>query len=372
MINPEILSIEFNTTCQLKCPRCPTTSSGQDDLVGKGHLKLSDLKTLIEGNRQVKLILAKSYGEALLNPEYLSIIEFCFNNRVRINGNSGVNLNDALDDVLEGMVKYRVQSLVVSIDGATPGTYSRYRVGGDLNKVIRNIRKINSFKKEYRSVYPKLIWQMILFGHNEHEVEIARKMANKLGMGFYVKMSWDETFSPINDKEYAKKLFNCPASNRKEFEIIRKKSYYRKCCNTLWMHPKINWDGRVWGCDVNQWDDFGGNAFKDGYLPAVNGEKISYARRMLLGEVPPREDIPCFNCRAYQMMVEHKNYLTLDEFDLPWRVWGGISHSIYYRSAFDVMFKTLYRFSGIGQIRALYHQWRREAIADRISSGRLQ
>jgi len=80
-------------------------------------------------------------------------------------------------------------SLTVSIDGASPKSYAQYRVKGDFDRVIGHIRRINDFKRKHRSGWPILTWQFIVFGHNEHEIETARKMAGELGMGFRAKMN---------------------------------------------------------------------------------------------------------------------------------------------------------------------------------------
>jgi Iron-sulfur cluster-binding domain len=80
-------------------------------------------------------------------------------------------------------------------------------------------------------------------------------------------------------------------------------------CNNLWDDPQINWDGKVLGCCRNFWGDFGGNAFRDGFLMAVNNEKIQYARDMLLGRKVARDDIPCFSCDIYQTMFTNNKYL---------------------------------------------------------------
>jgi hypothetical protein len=71
----------------------------------------------------------------------------------------------------------------------------------------------------------------------------------------------------------------------------------------------INWDGKVLGCCVNYWGDFGGNAFRDGLTASVNTEQIQYARAMLLGRAPPRGDIPCTRCSEYKKMSKRGAWL---------------------------------------------------------------
>jgi MoaA/NifB/PqqE/SkfB family radical SAM enzyme len=76
-----------------------------------------------------------------------------------------------------------------SIDGASNETYQLYRVKGNFDTVIENVRKINRFKQQQHSDYPQLTWQFVVFGHNEHEIPVARRLASDLGMKFSPKLS---------------------------------------------------------------------------------------------------------------------------------------------------------------------------------------
>ena len=69
----------------------------------------------------------------------------------------------------------------VSVDGASEDTYQIYRKGGSFQEVINNIKKINHYKKIYKSKLPKLKWQFIIFGHNEHELPLAKTNGSRAG-----------------------------------------------------------------------------------------------------------------------------------------------------------------------------------------------
>ncbi len=86
-----------------------------------------------------------------LNPDLLEIIEYAYSRSVILTASNGVNLNTVKDNVLEELVKYKFRSLTCSIEGASNETYKVYRVGGDFDKVLENIMKINHCKKKYRS-----------------------------------------------------------------------------------------------------------------------------------------------------------------------------------------------------------------------------
>jgi MoaA/NifB/PqqE/SkfB family radical SAM enzyme len=225
---------------------------------------------------------------------------------------NGANLNHVREEVIEGLVKYAAAAITCSIDGASPETYRKYRVGGDFDRVINNIERINFYKRQYQSDRPHLTWQFVVYGYNEHEIPIAREMAAKLGMDFCPKLSWSPDFSPIRDKEFVREQTGWKSFNREEFEQEHGEKYAAGICHQLWDEPQINWDGKVIGCCRNFWGDFGGKAFTDGLMHSINSEKMRYARAMLSGRKPPRADIPCSNCELYFAIRDHSKFIVKD------------------------------------------------------------
>ena len=88
------------------------------------------------------------------------------------------------------------------------------------------------------------------------------------------------------------------------------KNYMRDVCLPLWNSPRVNWDGKIMGCCWNSWGDFGGNAFHDGLVSAINNEKITLAREMLLGKRGPIDGIPCTTCDMYMKIKESRRFFT--------------------------------------------------------------
>jgi MoaA/NifB/PqqE/SkfB family radical SAM enzyme len=296
-IIPRRIQLEASSHCQLRCPSCPTTSRAIQPAVGSGFLKLADFKKLLDANPQLQHIELSNYGEIFLNPELLGMLEYAYHRGMALSAGNGANLNRVRPDVLDGIVKYRLRRITCSIDGATAGTYRKYRVRGNFNAVIANIREINRLKAAYGSPYPELVWQYIVFGHNEHEIPDARRLAGELGMGFYLKLSWDNELSPPRDDDALRRELG--VASREEFKQRHGVDYMQKICTQLWNSPQINWDGKVLGCCRNFWGDFGANAFTDGLVESVNSEKMQYARDMLTGARPARDDIPCTTCEIY-------------------------------------------------------------------------
>jgi len=297
-IKPHRIGLESSSLCQLKCPSCPTASGLAQTVTGKGWLRATDFETLLADNPWVRQVELSNYGEMFLNPQLTEIFRIARERNVRLTANNGVNLNRAPPEVLEALVRYRFHSMKCSIDGCTPETYAQYRSGGDLHKVLENIRTINRLKQQHRSRFPSLTWQFIAFRHNAREIPAARQLATELGMDFVLKLSWDSGLAPdVGNEEMAREL---GASTRDEYRNRFGVAYVQGTCRELWERPQINWDGKLLGCCRNFWGDFGGNAFTDGLLPNINNGKIAYARSMLQGKAPPREDIPCSTCDIYR------------------------------------------------------------------------
>ncbi len=270
-------------------------------------LKLADFQRLLDEAPTVREVGLSNWGEVMLNPQLMEILAYAHSKGVKVNLANGVNLNTASDQALEALVKYGVEEITVSIDGASQATYEQYRVRGHFDTVIANVRKINAFKARYNSEFPRLNWQFVIFGHNEHEIAQVKALCNELDMAFRPKLNWDPDFSPVRNRQQVMLDSGLSATNRQDdWEQTHK---FQQCLQ-LWNDPQINWDGKVLGCCVNYWQDFGGNVFTDGPEAALNGEKISYARDMLMGKVPDRSDIPCSDCSKYQRMAAEQVWIT--------------------------------------------------------------
>jgi len=279
--------------------------------MGWGRLKFNDFHRLIDENPEIKSVFFDCFGEVFLNKDILPMLEYGHERDISFYFSSA-NFNHVSDAILEALVKCSVEKVVVAIDGITPESYAVYRKRGDLNRILNNVHKLNSYKKKYRSEFPRLEMLWVVFGHNQHEISQARELAEDLGMGFKPKMQWDSSYSPITDPEKLKIDLGWEHTSREDYRAGTGKHVMQRVCHQLWQSPKINWNGTVLGCCWTQ-KGFGGNAFEDGFEAAINNEKIVYARRMLAGEAPARNDIPCTECSMYRRRLANRDYLTREE-----------------------------------------------------------
>lgn len=270
------------------------------DVIGHGYLRYEKFKAFVDRYPQINQIELSNSGEIFLNPELGDILRYAHERKIQLSAWNGVNLNTVGPAILDALVKYQFRGMTVSLDGATNTTYSIYRRGGDFDCVMEHIRKINEYKKKYQSPYPQLTWQFVIFGHNEHELPLAKKKAAGLEMNFFPKFNVaNPNYSPIQNMEFVKKEIG--VSNPEEWEAKDGPSYF--ICRELWLRPQINWDGKLLGCCANYTCDFG-NVFEIGLRACLLNSQYQYMKKMLCGRVPERQGIPCVGCQ-YRRRVNY-------------------------------------------------------------------
>lgn len=311
VVFPAAIRIEACSLCQLRCVLCPRTTGETDEIIGKGYLKFDHFESLIVRNPQIRQVELGNFGEVFLNPELPRILQYAFERGVVTEVDEGVNLNDATEEALEALVIYQTARVRCAIDGVTNEVYQRYRVGGDLRKVIRNIEKINALKEKHRSSKPHLIFQFVVFGQNEGEMEGAALLARMLGMEMSFKLNFYTDALTVQDPDRVRRFLGY--ADRTEYLERERRHYMRHQCYEMWLSPQINWDGKLLGCSRNMWGVYAGNAFKEDLMSCINNEKMRYAREMLTGRKPPRQDIPCTRCGVFKTLVEYDNWITESE-----------------------------------------------------------
>ncbi len=149
---------------------------------------------------------------------------------------------------------------------------------------------------------------------------MARFMAMKLGMKFYLKLNWEglyaTAFSPVKDKRLIRRETGLGVADRKEYQEKFDRHYAGITCRQMWLDPRINFDGKLQGCSINHWGDYG-NIFENGLSACLTGEKMEYARQMLLGWCEAKEGIPCTYCEVYRTMKVRNAFVRPEELAIP-------------------------------------------------------
>lgn len=290
------LRIETCSKCQLKCPSCATArGETRSGAVAWGELTPDNFSRLLARSGPVREVEISNWGEIFLNRQLPQILERAQRGGVPVTVSNGVNLNTASEAALEALVLYRVRELTVSIDGATQQGYASYRVNGDLARVLANVERINHYKRLHHSTEPRLVWQFVVFGHNQHEIDTARAMAAARNMEFRAIRNLDADYAPLSDPRDATLSSGIDFSLDTEAALDALATDFG-FCHQLWDAPQLNWNGDLLGCCFNNTRPFG-NALARPLAELLAGQDYRYMQDMLTGRVPLRADLPCVKCR---------------------------------------------------------------------------
>jgi MoaA/NifB/PqqE/SkfB family radical SAM enzyme len=282
--------------CVLRCPLCPT---GTGKLKRpRGRMKLEDLHRLVNDIKEVAYIIyLYNWGESLLHPDILEMIEYATRQRIFVRLCS--NLNAFEPEMASRLVHSGLSQLVVSIDGASQETYGTYRVGGDLDRVISNLKAIIAAKHSAGVAYPRIGVRMLVTQYNEGEVPAVRDMVNALGIDTF---STGAIFVDPRKSEDVKRWL--PTDRRFSAYASFSAPQNIWSCSDLWESCAISWDGGVLPCcwlhDAK--DDFG-NVFQEPIADIWNNPFYTSSRRVFGRFKRPRavdaKETVCTRCRGH-------------------------------------------------------------------------
>lgn len=297
---PFKISFDPSSICQLKCPLCPTGQGQKGRSLGR--MNFENYKKIVkEMAPWLYEIDLNNWGEPFLNKDLLKMAEFAHKKNIRTSVNT--NLNVVFDEKMaEGIVKSGLDVLYISMDGITQKTYEKYRKGGNLKRVWKNIELVANAKKSLGSRTPKILWQFLVMRHNEQELKDLEAVRQKLGVdeiavGNVRSDMGKEIFT--SDKEKVAETKNwLPSSDdlsRYDYSKGERKNR-KKSCGFLWFVSIVNWNGSVAPCcsNYNESLDFG-NAFEQGFKAVWNNQKYMSARKAV-AKMQPESNTVCDNC----------------------------------------------------------------------------
>ena len=297
---PKKLAIDPTNHCDLKCPLCPTGLG--DKTVDRGLMKLDQFKPVIDNlGKWLQSVDMYSWGEPLLNKSFVEMIRYSASNH-GIRTITSLHLNNMTDEQVKGFVTSGLNKLIVSVDGATQEVYEKYRVGGNIDKVFNNMKRLVAAKKKYNSKLC-IVWNFLVMKQNEHEMNMARELAKEIGVDITFSIMRTNLKDDILDKvennieKDAQWIPKDPNYNPYDLEQKKRKNPI-KFCKRPWMETFVNWNGDVFpcGCVVTEGKYSMGNVFEKSFDDIWNGDKYVAARKELLDQPNDLETI-CHICK---------------------------------------------------------------------------
>lgn len=288
---PISISIEPTTSCNLRCPECPSGLRAFTRPTGMLQEKL--FKNVIDQlASKLSYLIFYFQGEPYLNPGFLDMVQYA--SRKGIYTATSTNAHYLTAENAKRTLESGLDRLIISIDGTTQNTYEAYRVGGSLEKVIEGTRQIVAMKKQLKSKTPHLVFQFLVVKPNEHQVPEVYKLAKHLGVDEVVLKTaqiYDyENGSDLIPDQDRYSRYRKSASGK--FEI---KNSLDNHCWKMWHSCVITWDGKVVPCCFDKDAHFVlGDLNKNTFEEIWFGDQYNQFRSSLLKS---RKEIEiCKNC----------------------------------------------------------------------------
>jgi radical SAM protein with 4Fe4S-binding SPASM domain len=304
---PYYFIVDVCNVCNLRCPLCPT---GNTTIARRqAMLSLDQYKDVFDRIKEYALVVSfYNHGEPLLNPDVFSIIEHTHRSRVGTNISSNFNWPQPVD--INDFIRSGLDYVTVSLDGVTQEAYQKYRVRGDIAEVFDNLRRLISAKKALKSKTPFVEWQFIVFKHNEHEMDQARKLASEIGVDLLRFISPGIPPEDMHKPELQEKWMpDNPLYWERNPKLVEERGYvFDQACFYLYRSMFIYPGGGVTPCCFAHDDkqDFG-NIYQNSVSEIWNNRMYRSAR-VLFSKTAPAEDrveTICDKCTVFRQDGAH-------------------------------------------------------------------
>lgn len=230
---PYFIKIDPTPNCTLKCPQCIHGQKNIND--EKKILTLENFKKIIDPFTDNLFGIDLCHlGEPLLNPYLFQIIAYCHEKNIGTLFPTNFSM-ELSQKQIEQIVTCGLDYIMICIDGITQDVYEKYRREGNLNLVLKNASTLIDTKKKLNSKTPLIEFKFILFDHNSHQLNDAKKLSKYMGF---------DTFHVILDRA-------SPELHKIKNQIKNKNIAKKKTCYWPWNSMIICWDGTVSPCCID-------------------------------------------------------------------------------------------------------------------------
>ncbi len=242
---PVSISFEPTTSCNLRCPECP---SGLRAFTRPTGMLQKDFftRTIDDIHKELLYLIFYFQGEPYLNSDFLDMVKYASSKGIYTA--TSTNAHYLTDAAAKRTIESGLDRLIISIDGTTQDVYKQYRVGGNLDKVIEGAKNIVKWKKELNSKTPFVFFQFLVVKPNEHQIEDIKKLAKEIGVDevrFKTAQIYDYATDPNNLIPETDKFSRY--KKNAEGNYVPKNKLSNRCWKMQHANV-ITWDGLVVPC----------------------------------------------------------------------------------------------------------------------------
>lgn len=178
---PKFLQIEPVGQCNLRCRMCPIQY--REDGTPHGPAAFMDFEVfcrLLDGFEGLEELQLQGMGEPFLHPRFFEMVAYAAGRGVRVSTNTNLTLlNEAR---AEACVRSGLDTLHVSLDGATAATYERIRVRARFDRVLRNLHRLMRARVRLGADRPRVRLVAVVMRDNLDELPELVRLARRFGV----------------------------------------------------------------------------------------------------------------------------------------------------------------------------------------------
>ena len=229
--------IEPTVLCNLNCYKSVCNhDSGIIHTRSRMYFPLEEFKPVIDGGaKTLNRIDFFNYGDPFVHKDAAEMIAYVKEHYKGIYVYTSTNGLMLDDEKIKKIVASGLDEITFSVDGGDQESYSKYRQGGDFNKVLEIMRKMVIERNKQGREVPFINWRYILFNWNDGDKQMkrAKKLAEKIGVD---RFTWEITDHPVDAKsekyqwgtQHWKKIFYEIWDTNQLGNGIKKKRYLAK------------------------------------------------------------------------------------------------------------------------------------------------
>lgn len=241
---PISIAIEPTTSCNLRCPECP--SGLRSFTRPTGMLQKELFMRVIDELKDTLLYLTFYFqGEPYLHPKFTELVRYASERNIYTSTSTNAHYLDERN--AQKTIASGLDRLIISIDGTTQETYQAYRVGGKLEKVIEGTKNILHWKKELKSKTPHVIFQFLVVKPNQHQIDEVQQLGKTLGVD-EVKLKTAQIYDYEKGSPLIPTLPKYARYEQNEDGNYFIKNSLENSCWRMWQSCVITWDGAVVPC----------------------------------------------------------------------------------------------------------------------------
>jgi radical SAM protein with 4Fe4S-binding SPASM domain len=326
---PRYVQVEPVGQCNLRCQMCPIQFRRDGPPYGPpAFMDFALFTSLIDQFDGLEELHLQGLGEPMMHPRFFDMVAHAVRKGARVTTNSNLTLLNPTR--AERCVTSGLDTIHVSIDGATAETYERIRVRSKLDKVTRNLQMLLDARRNLGSATPHLQMVMVIMRQNLHELPDLVRFADRWSMeSLFVQhlchdfgeSSLPAHYRPMREFVEEQTLLNEDQSRVEEVfaaarAVARETGVQLRLprtqprphppgtpgpqrCDWPWRGAYVSYQGEAMPCCMIATPDRMtlGNFGKEGVEGVWNGRAYESFRQQLASDEPPEI---CRSCSVYQ------------------------------------------------------------------------